>query len=717
MKRICLVLDELYPFTAGGIGRVAHNSILDALAQSTELEFHLLLPSYLEIDSRRAGTYFGERVHAHLAEMRSGSEQTLEHGSVYPPAAAHTDSIWHAQSLDFLRALKTLSARDGFRFDLVEFPDYRGWAFCTLQEKLLGLDFAETEIVVRVHTTDGMLQRYEPREPSWEQLGRFDLERKALHDADRVVVHLRDTGQLNADYYAFEPRWLDKVTVSFPPAVYPFPEPPSAQGAPRDILFLTKLQPIKRPDLFVRGTAQFLRENPGFTGRAVLACHAMDDAYRDEVRRLVPKDLEARFLFLPAGPEREALIASSVVVIPSAYESFNLVAYEASAAGAVLVLNAECPAFGERTPWRDGVNCYKFDGTVDGLARTLSRAAVESRPRPVEWKADPPYWLDAAPARRADPSLRPNPLVSVVVTNYNLGRYLPQALASVAASTYENVEVIVVDDASTEPFDALVLQRIETESGKNAVHLLRNPVNRGLPASRNIGIRHARGEYVLPLDADDCISSRFIEIAVGALERQPDFDVVVPTAGYFRDEPSLAERRFSNYALFLGDAPSIGLVWNRMSCATSMMRRSLFAEVSYDETLPSYEDWELYLRFVHMGRRFLVTNDIQFHYRERAGSMLAGMHPERHISLLSRIFASLPRPLPPSAHLFALLAPALGHAREVARLREENVALTQAAGPKPLRYNLVDAVNSAIKRMPFIHPLLKASISRFGRTP
>jgi hypothetical protein len=236
-----------------------------------------------------------------------------------------------------------------------------------------------------------------------------------------------------------------------------------------------------------------------------------------------------------------------------------------------------------------------------------------------------------------------------------------------------------------------------------------------LPAARNIGIRHARGEYVLPLDADDCISPRFLEIAVGALEERREFDVVVPSAGYFLDDASLAERRFCDYALFLGDAPSFGLVANRMSCATSLMRRSLFDEFSYDETLTSYEDWELYLRLVHSGRRFLVTNEIHFHYRKRPGSMVTGVDPERHVGLVSRILSSLPRPLPASMHPFAMLAPTLAYLHDTSKLREvERIA--QAPGPKPLRYSIADAVNSVVKKMPLVHPLLKASLSRFGRT-
>ncbi|HET9753374.1 MAG TPA: glycosyl transferase family 2, partial [Myxococcales bacterium] len=136
MTRVCLVTDELYPFTAGGIGRLLHNLIRDSLRRSPEAHFLLLFPGYLKLDPQRVTAYFGDRVEVDFAYLRDEWQASAEFGTEYPPAGAYTDSDWHAQSLDILRALKRLSSRG---FDVIEFPDYRGWAFCTLQEKLLGL--------------------------------------------------------------------------------------------------------------------------------------------------------------------------------------------------------------------------------------------------------------------------------------------------------------------------------------------------------------------------------------------------------------------------------------------------------------------------------------------------------------------------------------------------------------------------------------------------
>src|SRR5262249_16818547 len=92
--------------------------------------------------------------------------------------------------------------------------------------------------------------------------------------------------------------------------------------------------------------------------------------------------------------------------------------------------------------------------------------------------------------------------VSVVITNFNYGLHLARTLHSVAAQDYGDIEVVVVDDSSTDGSPVLVGQLLTTMTGRpTQAVLLRHNV--GLPTARNIGIKAARGEFVFTLDADN----------------------------------------------------------------------------------------------------------------------------------------------------------------------------------------------------------------------
>jgi glycosyltransferase involved in cell wall biosynthesis len=210
----------------------------------------------------------------------------------------------------------------------------------------------------------------------------------------------------------------------------------------------------------------------------------------------------------------------------------------------------------------------------------------------------------------------------VVVPHFNLGAYLPRTLDSVLASTYENVEIVVVDDCSTDEMSRLTIDRLRTVGER--LRVVRNRMNLGLAATRNVALGHVRGEFVLTLDADDLISPSFIALAVEALQRNPKHDFVVPQTGFFLDteERQIGQQAaFTDYAVFYGEARAMGLYENRFSTATCIARTAVLRELRYREELEAYEDWDLYSRAVAAGKRFIVTNGIHFFYRRRADSM------------------------------------------------------------------------------------------------
>src|SRR4051794_31418414 len=114
------------------------------------------------------------------------------------------------------------------------------------------------------------------------------------------------------------------------------------------------------------------------------------------------------------------------------------------------------------------------------------------------------------------------PKISIVITCYNIGAFLEEALQSALAQTYPDFEVIVVDDGSTDNATLALLDRLPAQP---RLRILRTP-NKGVAHARNYGITKASGDYILPLDADDRILPSYLACAASVLDQQPEVGFV-----------------------------------------------------------------------------------------------------------------------------------------------------------------------------------------------
>ncbi|MEZ2309412.1 glycosyltransferase [Paraburkholderia sp. RCC_158] len=640
---VVFVTRELFPFTGGGIGRVIAN-ILDLPEFSSNVSnadrqcaavvflgdgldpsvFHSRFPAALFVDAS-TNTYV----------------EIDENRFRYPPASQYTTHALHGESVRAMQALKRLE-RDRGPLRYVEFPDWGATAFASVQEKRLGLAFDETILAIRLHTSDSMLNATEQRAVDHSSLVLYDLERKSLADCDLVIGQVPASARAMQSFFDFgNAEWIPRLVINPPPVKLDHVRSAEVSIVPQSdtpIVFSSKVQRIKRPDVFVRGASDFLRGNPGYTGTVRVVAAAPDKEYLREIQRLVPEDLANRFEFLnESTPESRAqLISRSVCVFPGTFESFCLAAYEASRSGAFCLLNETNPAYSAGSPWKDGVNCAKFDGTSSGLVRALSD--VFRRGHSVEIvtvHSDIAPWRILRPIGRAEASSPQDwPLVSVLIPHFNLGSYIERTIESALASDYPNVEVIVVDDASTDAASVATIR--ELMSRKDArIRVVAQSSNRGLAATRNIAVQHARGEFSLTLDADDLIDARFIGIAALALSRDPKLSFVVPQTAYFDSLADPMSQHCSGLRCmtFVGEARASGIFQNKFATATIMARTSELRALRYDESLSAYEDWDMYMRATMSGRRFVVTNALHFYYRHRRDSMIHGEEAAAKISL------------------------------------------------------------------------------------
>ena len=187
------------------------------------------------------------------------------------------------------------------------------------------------------------------------------------------------------------------------------------------------------------------------------------------------------------------------------------------------------------------------------------------------------------------------PLVSVIIPTYNYARYIHLAIASVLHQSYPNIEIIVVDDGSTDN-----TQEVLEGYGKQ-VHLVRQE-NLGASAARNRGIAEASGEYIAFLDADDAYRMHNIEAKVHYLETHPEHDWCYSDWAWvdkhrqtlmYGHEPkvSLANIRAE------GDILPLALQGYRLGTNVFMYRRSLIEETGlFDPALKVLEDFDYMLR-------------------------------------------------------------------------------------------------------------------------
>lgn len=113
-----------------------------------------------------------------------------------------------------------------------------------------------------------------------------------------------------------------------------------------------------------------------------------------------------------------------------------------------------------------------------------------------------------------------HPKVSICVPVYNVEKYLPKCLDSLCQQTFEDIEIILVNDASSDNSEAIILEYAEKDS---RIHYIKHEVNQLLPQARQTAIKAARGEYLTFVDSDDWVDKNFVELLYhGAIVNQAD---------------------------------------------------------------------------------------------------------------------------------------------------------------------------------------------------
>jgi GT2 family glycosyltransferase/glycosyltransferase involved in cell wall biosynthesis len=262
------------------------------------------------------------------------------------------------------------------------------------------------------------------------------------------------------------------------------------------------------------------------------------------------------------------------------------------------------------------------------LGETLGREFLPARPAasPDAVRREWIEWHDSLrqPTREATRTeSKATPLVSVCLVHFNRPRYLHQAVQSLRTQDYPHIEVVLVDDGSTDTEAIALLDELEPEFESHGWRIVRQE-NRYLGAARNTAARHARGEYLLFMDDDNVAKPHQISTFVRAAQAS-GADILTCFMDVFGgDEPPADGNPQVMRWLPLGGAGAVGLFWNCFGDANGLIKREVFASLGglTEDYGLGHEDWEFYAKAVLNGFRLQVVPEPLFWYRASQQGML-----------------------------------------------------------------------------------------------
>jgi glycosyltransferase involved in cell wall biosynthesis len=227
-----------------------------------------------------------------------------------------------------------------------------------------------------------------------------------------------------------------------------------------------------------------------------------------------------------------------------------------------------------------------------------------------------------------------NVRVSIIIPMYNASRYISETLESVRNQTYQDWELIIVDDDSSDSSVERVQEFMSRYPGTAKLLFHPHKENRGTSASRNLGLRHAQGELICFLDADDVWNPNFLDFFIQVFNRHPEVSMAYAPALLWHT-PGIGGGNAKNVAQRLGikadriiDARTLFklfLVGDGDTPAPSgvMIRREVLSAVGGWEEMfrDMYDDQVLYSKLLLRGITVYVTSQWLYRYRQHDKSI------------------------------------------------------------------------------------------------
>lgn len=218
-------------------------------------------------------------------------------------------------------------------------------------------------------------------------------------------------------------------------------------------------------------------------------------------------------------------------------------------------------------------------------------------------------------------------LISVIITNYNYGMYVGEAIESIFNQTYPNIELVIINDGSTDNSDKVIKKIIKDNPEKNVVYI--NRENKGVVYTRNEGIEVSKGKYISYLDADDYFNADYIEKSY-KVAIESGADVVYPNWHFVGEWLGKPDTKFPEFTLE-------GLQLQDLHCTpASLIKKSCISNRRFEADKVA-EDWDFFIGLSLDGAKFKLAKDNKINYRVRSGTRSSQLDPNEDLDVFVEI--------------------------------------------------------------------------------
>lgn len=211
------------------------------------------------------------------------------------------------------------------------------------------------------------------------------------------------------------------------------------------------------------------------------------------------------------------------------------------------------------------------------------------------------------------------PKISIIITCFNYGKYLDEAIKSVENQSFRDWELIIIDDCSTEQFTKDFIKNLDyyycnNKYLLNRLTVIQNKVNKKLSASRNIASKKAKGDYILFLDADDKLHQDCLKNMLEAYNRLHTFDIIGSGYQEFGKSNQIKINQFDKLSICIENQLPISF----------LMKRSFFKKIGgfRENMIHSLEDHDFILKVVENGYKIHIIQKPLLFVRKQESSML-----------------------------------------------------------------------------------------------